>query len=229
MKIGCFCHVLILFIPNVTLKTVHRQPSTDHPRTVSKYPIPAYDKKPAGSASPNKKPSELALIAKNLPSPLRRSIILALEKADIPHFFLACLKKGICTKDQVIHGISGKPWRYRTKHRRPIMHFWQIYECYGHHRPLACPVDGEWSAWSSWAPCTVPCGRGLKTRRRTCTNPAPVNYGKPCSGRALEREPCHQQCPKNFTGKHRKKVLGYFKAFPPIHSDKGLSYSRPRR
>ena len=46
------------------------------------------------------------------------------------------------------------------------------------------PVDGGWSAWGA---CTKECGGGTQTR--TCTNPAPANGGKDCSGAASR--PCN--------------------------------------
>ncbi|XP_022780212.1 coadhesin-like isoform X4 [Stylophora pistillata] len=61
-----------------------------------------------------------------------------------------------------------------------------------------CPVDGNWSAWSSWVPCSKTCGGDLQTRKRRCTNPAPANSGKPCQGVAKETKGCNvKECPVN--------------------------------
>jgi hypothetical protein len=56
--------------------------------------------------------------------------------------------------------------------------------------PGPTPVDGGWSAWSAWSACTA----GWQTRTRTCSNPAPANGGKPCSGPAAETQACKEPC-----------------------------------
>ncbi|KAK7454681.1 hypothetical protein BaRGS_00039564, partial [Batillaria attramentaria] len=43
-----------------------------------------------------------------------------------------------------------------------------------------CPVDGGWSCWTDWGPCSVTCGEGTRTRTRTCDNPPPSNGGADC-------------------------------------------------
>ncbi|XP_052105775.1 SCO-spondin-like [Mytilus californianus] len=66
--------------------------------------------------------------------------------------------------------------------------------CNEHH----CPVDGNWSEWSAWEECSVTCGGGLKTRNRTCTNPASQYEGKDCSGNSTNISNCaHNPCPIN--------------------------------
>uniref|UniRef100_A0A6J0U262 Properdin n=1 Tax=Pogona vitticeps TaxID=103695 RepID=A0A6J0U262_9SAUR len=59
-----------------------------------------------------------------------------------------------------------------------------------------CPVPGGWSAWSAWSHCSVTCLKGVQTRKRTCTSPAPV-CGGTCEGNGEERQPCdtRQICP----------------------------------
>ncbi|XP_046600130.1 semaphorin-5B isoform X1 [Neodiprion lecontei] len=59
-----------------------------------------------------------------------------------------------------------------------------------------CTVHGEWTAWSAWSECSQTCGFAMKTRRRTCGNPAPAFGGRVCVGYdhtesvCLELPPC---------------------------------------
>ena len=57
-------------------------------------------------------------------------------------------------------------------------------------------VDGQWSPWGAWSPCTKTCGRGMKTRERACNNPAPAHGGAACVGITIDTQACLvQQCP----------------------------------
>ncbi|XP_059001185.1 hemicentin-1 isoform X2 [Mustela lutreola] len=59
-----------------------------------------------------------------------------------------------------------------------------------------CPVDGSWSEWSPWEECTRSCGRGNRTRTRTCNNPSAQYGGRPCEGNAVEIIMCNiRPCP----------------------------------
>ncbi|PNI67325.1 HMCN1 isoform 2 [Pan troglodytes] len=59
-----------------------------------------------------------------------------------------------------------------------------------------CPVDGSWSEWSLWEECTRSCGRGNRTRTRTCNNPSVQHGGRPCEGNAVEIIMCNiRPCP----------------------------------
>ena len=51
-------------------------------------------------------------------------------------------------------------------------------------------VDGSWSPWSSWDPCSETCDEGFQKRMRECTNPTPANGGKACIGAAMETKKC---------------------------------------
>ncbi|XP_061239478.1 hemicentin-1 isoform X3 [Bos javanicus] len=63
-----------------------------------------------------------------------------------------------------------------------------------HQKP--CPVDGIWSEWSPWEECTRSCGRGNRTRTRTCNNPSAQHGGRPCEGTAVEIIMCNiRPCP----------------------------------
>lgn len=50
--------------------------------------------------------------------------------------------------------------------------------------------NGGWSKWDNWGPCSVTCGKGFRTRYRTCSNPAPDNGGKQCGGNDWETSSC---------------------------------------
>ena len=61
-------------------------------------------------------------------------------------------------------------------------------------------VNGGLSFWSSYTSCSKSCGGGVKTRTRTCTNPAPNFGGADCFDVMNENVQCNtQQCPsKSF-------------------------------
>ncbi|XP_028400689.1 uncharacterized protein LOC114523847 isoform X2 [Dendronephthya gigantea] len=57
----------------------------------------------------------------------------------------------------------------------------------------SCPVNGDWSAWSDWTPCSQTCGKSVKLRMRKCDNPAASNGGRSCYGHEKEEEQCDLQ------------------------------------
>ena len=61
-------------------------------------------------------------------------------------------------------------------------------------------VNGNWTRWSAWQPCTVTCGDGYQERYRYCSEPAPANGGLPCPGTDTDRRQCNRdKCPGKMT------------------------------
>lgn len=57
-------------------------------------------------------------------------------------------------------------------------------------------MDGNWADWSQWSVCDVTCEKGIQTRKRTCTNPAPENQGMDCVGNNTDIKECVKElCP----------------------------------
>ena len=57
-------------------------------------------------------------------------------------------------------------------------------------------VDGGWTLWGNWSSCSVSCGIGSKTRKRTCSNPVPNNGGIKCLGNNTQVHSCFDRaCP----------------------------------
>ncbi|XP_019130182.2 A disintegrin and metalloproteinase with thrombospondin motifs 13 isoform X1 [Larimichthys crocea] len=54
-------------------------------------------------------------------------------------------------------------------------------------------VNGSWSGWSEFTPCSRSCGGGVTHRTRKCNNPRPAFGGNDCEGPDIEAELCHQQ------------------------------------
>ncbi|XP_052239423.1 coadhesin-like [Dreissena polymorpha] len=58
-----------------------------------------------------------------------------------------------------------------------------------------CPVDGNWTDWSSWSACSVTRGSATKTRIRTCISPPPAHKGTECEGASEDYKSCvHKPC-----------------------------------
>ncbi|XP_009572139.1 PREDICTED: brain-specific angiogenesis inhibitor 3-like, partial [Fulmarus glacialis] len=52
-----------------------------------------------------------------------------------------------------------------------------------------CPVHGVWEEWSPWSLCSFTCGRGQRTRTRSCI---PPQYGgRSCDGPETQHKPCN--------------------------------------
>ncbi|KAK6177213.1 hypothetical protein SNE40_015357 [Patella caerulea] len=61
-----------------------------------------------------------------------------------------------------------------------------------------CPVNGKWSDWSEFSPCSETCGQGMMRKTRRCDNPAPAGGGRQCSGQSVVNKKCEiAKCPQN--------------------------------
>ncbi|KAF4086551.1 hypothetical protein AMELA_G00084810 [Ameiurus melas] len=63
---------------------------------------------------------------------------------------------------------------------------------------VPCPLDCRLSSWSTWSPCTVSCGSGLRVRSRWLRE-KPFNGGRPCPKLDLKNQvsevvPCRGVC-----------------------------------
>ncbi|XP_039268950.2 hemicentin-1-like [Styela clava] len=65
-------------------------------------------------------------------------------------------------------------------------------------RKTPCGVDGGWSKWSAWLPCSATCDEGVSVRNRACNNPAPTTGGRKCEGSDTMSRICNlKNCPVN--------------------------------
>ncbi|OWF39259.1 uncharacterized protein LOC110465261 [Mizuhopecten yessoensis] len=68
-----------------------------------------------------------------------------------------------------------------------------------------CQVDGNWAAWLQWGVCTKSCDGGIRSRSRTCTDPAPSSNGDICPGSTGEFDTCGTaQCPTVAAGVYQQ-------------------------
>lgn len=51
-------------------------------------------------------------------------------------------------------------------------------------------VNGNWTNWGAWTPCTKTCGLSYRKRSRSCTNPPPRYGGSGCNGKNDQVERC---------------------------------------
>ncbi|KAK3515309.1 hypothetical protein QTP70_013464 [Hemibagrus guttatus] len=80
-------------------------------------------------------------------------------------------------------------------------------------------VNGGWSVWSSWTQCSRDCSSGVRSRKRTCTNPKPKYGGTTCSGPAQEYQECNTTpCPEISVAhsSHTERRCGDFNVFHMI-------------
>ncbi|OWF52200.1 A disintegrin and metalloproteinase with thrombospondin motifs 20-like [Mizuhopecten yessoensis] len=61
---------------------------------------------------------------------------------------------------------------------------------------VMCPVAGNWTSWTPWSHCSMPCGMGQQKRVRHCANPSPAYKGANCAGPDEQTQECKKQrCP----------------------------------
>uniref|UniRef100_H3BWK5 Hemicentin 2 n=1 Tax=Tetraodon nigroviridis TaxID=99883 RepID=H3BWK5_TETNG len=71
------------------------------------------------------------------------------------------------------------------------------------------PVNGGYSSWKEWGPCSSTCGQGFQERTRLCNNPEPANGGRSCSGPSSDSRKCHVGlCPGESPRKTRGSLIG---------------------
>ena len=75
-------------------------------------------------------------------------------------------------------------------------------------------VDGGFSDWDEWGPCTAECGGGDQTRSRRCDSPVPQFGGLECEGDFTEcqrcnLDPCPSTCPA-WDATNKDHDLKYF-------------------
>ncbi|CAJ1068041.1 hemicentin-1 [Xyrichtys novacula] len=74
---------------------------------------------------------------------------------------------------------------------------------------LRVQINGGYSNWEEWSPCSVTCGQGFQERIRLCNNPAPANGGRSCSGPSIDSRKCQVGlCPGETPRKTRGSLIG---------------------
>uniref|UniRef100_A0A3Q2GH42 Hemicentin-1 n=1 Tax=Cyprinodon variegatus TaxID=28743 RepID=A0A3Q2GH42_CYPVA len=74
---------------------------------------------------------------------------------------------------------------------------------------LKVQINGGYSSWGEWGPCSSSCGQGVQERIRLCNNPAPANGGRLCSGPSTDSRKCQTGlCPGEVPRKTRGSLIG---------------------
>ncbi|KAM9858177.1 hemicentin-1 [Aulostomus maculatus] len=74
---------------------------------------------------------------------------------------------------------------------------------------LKIQINGGYSNWEEWGPCSSTCGQGIQERIRLCNNPEPSNGGRSCSGPSINSRQCHAGlCPGEAPRRTRGSLIG---------------------
>ncbi|XP_054466068.1 hemicentin-1 [Anoplopoma fimbria] len=74
---------------------------------------------------------------------------------------------------------------------------------------LKVQINGGYSNWEEWGPCSSTCGQGFQERIRLCNNPEPANGGRSCSGPSIDSRKCQAGlCPGETPRKTRGSLIG---------------------
>ncbi|XP_071783895.2 hemicentin-1 [Centroberyx gerrardi] len=74
---------------------------------------------------------------------------------------------------------------------------------------LKVQINGGYSNWEEWGPCSSTCGQGFQERIRLCNNPEPANGGRSCDGPSIDSRKCHAGlCPGEAPRKARGSLIG---------------------
>ncbi|XP_041856289.1 hemicentin-1 [Melanotaenia boesemani] len=74
---------------------------------------------------------------------------------------------------------------------------------------LKVQINGGYSNWEEWGPCSSTCGQGFQERIRLCNNPEPANGGRSCSGPSIDSRKCQTGlCPGEIPRKTRGSLIG---------------------
>uniref|UniRef100_A0A673BSW5 Adhesion G protein-coupled receptor B1a n=1 Tax=Sphaeramia orbicularis TaxID=375764 RepID=A0A673BSW5_9TELE len=93
----------------------------------------------------------------------------------------------------VCSATCGEGWQSRTRFCVSSSYSTQCSGPLREQRPCnnsaVCPVHGAWDEWSPWSLCSSTCGRGYRSRTRTCT--PPQFEGDPCEGPEKQTKFCN--------------------------------------
>ncbi|XP_077571540.1 hemicentin-1 [Stigmatopora nigra] len=74
---------------------------------------------------------------------------------------------------------------------------------------LKVQINGGYSNWQDWGPCSSLCGQGIQERIRLCNNPEPSNGGLSCTGPSIDSRKCQAGlCPGESPRKTRGSLIG---------------------